>query len=370
MRVVSLHLLLFVSFFITYSAHSAAIDGLYTASVVIDNQSARQQRRAARNALEKVLVKISGNRQLLESSEVKRYLGRAEDFLLSYQFERTSNQLKYNAEFDVDKVESIIRNTGFPLWGKYRPDTLIWLAVEEQATDQRRLISDNINNELVNNAFVTAKARGIDVSFPVLDLTDIQQVSVYDVWSSFSQNIVAASERYAMEYVLSARMYFRTQQMVEQQQVSVDSPLEPLVGDVWVIDWMLTKDGTFESGVVTALDKSNVMENLIETLADSLSRTYAISAVTTPLSDKYTNVTIANINSLSSYVDVLGFLDGLSMVVNASLVEQQGDKATFRLELFGAKDNLNQAFRLERRLQEPLDSFGQPIVDEPLLWKP
>lgn len=370
MRVVSLHILFFVIFLSTFAAHSAVIDGLYSASVEIDNQSSRQQKKAARSALEKVLVKISGNRQLLESADVKRYLSKAEDFLLSYQFERTNNQLKYNAEFDVDKVESIIRSTGFPLWGKYRPDTLIWLAVEEQASVQRRLISDDINEALVNTALVSAKSRGIEVSFPVLDLTDIQQVSVYDVWSSFSQNIVAASERYAMEYVLSARMYFRTQQMVEQQQIGLDAPLEPLVGDVWVIDWMLTKDGTFESGVVSALDKTNVMQNLIETLADSLSRTYAISAVTNPLDDKYTNVTIANINSLSSYVEVLGFLDGLSMIVSASLIEQQGDRATFRLELFGAKENLYQAFRLERRLQAPLDSFGQPILDEPLLWKP
>ncbi len=371
MRVVSLiFILVFLSLCI-FSGHAAVIEGLYKASVKIDNQSTRQQKRAARNALEQVLVKISGSRQLLKDGEVNRYLSRADDFLLSYQFERRADELFYNAEFDVDKVESIIRNTGFPLWGKHRPQTLIWLAVEDQPTGQRKLIADSSIQPLVVGAREAAKTRGIEVSFPVLDLTDIQQVSVYDVWSSFSQSLVSASERYGMEYMLSARMYFRSQEDVALiQKTEFDAPLEPLAGDVWVIDWMLTRAGTFESGVVTSLSQPNAIQNLVESLADSLSSTYAINAVANPKQEKYTMVTIGNIDNLSAYVDILDFLNGLSMVVSASLVEQQSDKATFQLELFGAKENLDQAFGLERRLQRPLDTFGQPMLNEPLRWKP
>ncbi len=99
MRVVSLiFILVFLSLCI-FSGHAAVIEGLYKASVKIDNQSTRQQKRAARNALEQVLVKISGSRQLLKDGEVNRYLSRADDFLLSYQFERRADELFYNAEF-------------------------------------------------------------------------------------------------------------------------------------------------------------------------------------------------------------------------------------------------------------------------------
>ena len=73
---------LVVTLFFFTTAHSAFVDDLYQASIKIDDQSLQQQRNAAKKALAKVLVKISGNRQLLADDEIKKVLNRAEDLLL------------------------------------------------------------------------------------------------------------------------------------------------------------------------------------------------------------------------------------------------------------------------------------------------
>jgi hypothetical protein len=366
-----LPILLWLSF-LCVTAQAAVVSGLYNASVKIQDQSSTQQQQAAKKALAEVLVKVSGNRQLLQDDVIKRYLNRADDLLLSYQFERKDAGLFYNAEFDINKVEGIIRSTGFPLWGKHRPQTLIWLALEDKNTRVRTLISDNATDSFVDIAKQTAKKRGIEINFPILDLADVQQVSVYDVWSSYSQSLVLASERYAPEYVMSARMYYRHQELADQQQQSLNAPmpLEPVVANIWVIEWMLTRQGAFESGEITALIAETAVQNMVETLADALANKYSISGLQDNSADNISLVKIANVHSLTAYVEVLTFLRDLSMVVDVTLIEQQGDTATFKLQLFGARENLDEAFKLDSRLRFPLDSFGQPLRQQPLRWKP
>ncbi|GAA0852469.1 DUF2066 domain-containing protein [Aliiglaciecola litoralis] len=367
----TVYLFLFLpSLFLCGKANAAIVDGLYQASVKIEGQTFNHQKKAAKQALSQVLVKISGNRQLLEDKAIKDVLNRAEDLLLSYQFERSDTDLFYNAYFDVNKVEEVIRSTQYPLWGKHRPQTLIWFAIEDQVSRKRTLVSDTTAAEIVQKARKTAFTRGISIHFPILDLTDIQQVSVYDVWSSYSQNLLAASERYATEYMMSARMYYRSEAMADRQQAQLIEGASPVIGNVWVIEWMLTRQGVFDSGEITALLKDTAIDNLIETLADTLASKYAIRALQGDNSENTTQIQIANISSLTAYADVMRFLKSLSMVVDVTLIEQQGDLSTFELHLFGARENLEHAFSLENRLQRPSDNFGQPMLQAPLRWKP
>ncbi|GAC14541.1 DUF2066 domain-containing protein [Aliiglaciecola lipolytica] len=351
-------------------ASAAVVEGLYNASVIVTDQSANAQKKAVKQALAEVLVKVSGNRALLADDEVKTYLNRAENILLSYAFESTPDGLLYKAEFDTNKVESLLRSTGFSIWGKHRPQTLIWLAMEEQGTNRRELVSDSTHAEVILAAKKAAAARGVDIAFPIMDLTDIQQVSVYDVWSSYTQNLVLASERYATEYVMSGRLYYRDEQPFsnqnEQQNESQNTPQQL---DVWVVEWMITRKGVFDSGESSGETPEIAIKNAVDMFTDVLADKYAIEAISDNENNK-TKVVIGNISSLTAYVEVLNFLTKLSVVVDVALVEQQGSLATFELELFGAEENLEEAFRLEDRLQRSLDDYGQPVQDKPYVWRP
>ncbi|MBU2877152.1 MULTISPECIES: DUF2066 domain-containing protein [Aliiglaciecola] len=351
--------------------NAAVVEGLYNASVVVSDQSTNAQKKAVKQALAEVLVKVSGNRALLNDQEIKSYLNNAQNILLSYAYESTPEGLLYKAEFDVNKVESVLRSTGFSIWGKHRPQTLAWIAIEEKGTNSRKLLTDSIHQNLIEMAKETAQRRGIEVAFPVMDLTDIQQVSVYDVWSSYTQNLVQASERYDTEYVMSGRLFYRDEQpVVNQFEGDPEIQPEPKKLDVWVLEWIITRRGAFDSGEVEASSPELAMQKAIDMVADELAAKYAIEAVAGNSVENKTEIVIGNISSLTTYMEVLNFLNNLSVVIDVRLIEQQGSFSTFELELFGAKENLDEAFRLDNRMQSPMDDFSQHVVNKPYFWRP
>ncbi|MEP4888729.1 MAG: DUF2066 domain-containing protein [Aliiglaciecola sp.] len=352
--------------------NAAVVEGLYSASVVVDDQSTTAQKKAVKQALAEVLVKVSGDQSLLADQEIKAYLNNAQNILLSYSFESSSEGLVYKAEFDVNKVESVLRSTGFAIWGKHRPQTLVWLAMEDKDTETRQLFSDNLHQNLIDVAKQTAKARGIDIAFPIMDLTDIQQVSVYDVWSSYTQNLVEASERYGTEYVMSGRLFYRDEQPTTELLEEADEALQsaPKKLNVWVLEWLITRRGAFNSGEVEASSPEQAVEKAINMITDELAEKYAIEAVAGDGTENKTQIVIGNISSLTAYTDVLEFLNNLSVVIDVTLVEQQGGFSTFELELFGAKENLDEAFRLDNRIESPRDDFSQSDVNKPYFWRP
>ncbi|MDO6693709.1 DUF2066 domain-containing protein [Aliiglaciecola sp. 3_MG-2023] len=353
-------------------AKAAVVEGLYNASVVVDDQSITAQKKAVKQALAEVLVKVSGNRGLLADKEIKGYINNAQNILLAYTYESTAEGLLYKAEFDVNQVESILRSTGFSIWGKHRPQTLVWLAIEDKDTGTRQLLTDSEHQNLIDLAKQTANSRGIEIAFPIMDLTDIQRVSVYDVWSSYTQNLVEASERYGTEYVMSGRLFYRTEQPVSSLLEGDEAlqQVEPKKLNVWVLEWLITRRGTFDSGEVEASSPEDAVQKAIDMITDKLAAKYAIEAIAGDGSENKTQIVIGNISSLTAYVDVLEFLTNLSVVIDVTLVEQQGGFSTFELELFGAKENLDEAFRLDNRIESPRDGFSQPEVNKPYFWRP
>ncbi|WJG11140.1 DUF2066 domain-containing protein [Aliiglaciecola sp. LCG003] len=369
MRILIFLCLLCVSLTWAIPAEGGVIDDLFHASVEIDDQSTVQQQKAVKQAFSQVLVKVSGNRSLLADEKIKKQITRAKDFLLSYRFSIDKDKITYHAEFDVQKVENIIRTVGFPIWGKRRPETLIWLAVEQQQGGKRKLVAADSFPALVEQSKHIAQQRGITVSFPVLDLIDIQKISVYDVWSSYTQSLLVASERYGAEYMVAARLFYRSESAHPTSSKAEQADTNPDVANVWVLEWTMSRKDDFSSGEVIGLTQAVAIENLIETLADRLADKYSISAVSDGVNGNSTELKISQVDSLSAYTEVLSFLSSLSVVTSAELIEIQGDVATFKLKLFGNMDNLKEALLLEDRIETPQDNSTQQINEKPYRWK-
>ncbi len=317
-------------FCLSFTAQAIVIDNLYEAKVEIQDQTQRSQDAAIKRAFRLVLVKVSGNRELLRDETIKRHIQNAKSFLLSYQFDIQPEKIFYEAEFDAQSVEKIIRFAGFPIWGKHRPDSIIWLALQDPDSKERELITrNNEQDELFEEALETAVKRGVGINFPVLDLIDLQQVSVYDVWNSFTQTIVEASERYPVDFIVSASIFSRHEES-------------------WVGQWTIAHKGRFYSGEIDRKTPDSVLSELVEILADKQSEQYALG--TSDISDEKVSIVVGNINKLSKYIEVSDFLNSLTLVLNSTLVEQDGNKGIFELELFGDEEDLVSALLLDDRI--------------------
>ena len=378
--------------FIVLSLHvlklnAGVVKDVYVGRVEVSDQASRTLQRANISAMRQVLVKISGDPQSLSHDQIKRALQQAANYIRSYSFERDEGRLIYRVEFDIQGLQRLLLGAGFSIWDNLRPDTMFWIATEAQATGQRDLVSENSTHELLNTIKQTAQQRGIPVSFPLMDLDDMQAVNLYDIWGGFTDVIRAASDRYSPEYIVTARVYFQKPQEVAPASTAPDESLIPVYaidsvketrtptaieelveqleqqqGDIepgWVGDYQIIFGDSIERGRLQGDSPQDIVRNITENLADMLATTYAFRNQGLSEDDKVIDITITNVEDLETLVTVKSFLSGLSVVAKADLREQTVNASTFTLELIGNRQDLLNALRLDDKIRPTLDEFGR-----------
>tara|TARA_R110000868_G_scaffold161175_3_gene391161 strand:+ start:3019 stop:4101 length:1083 start_codon:yes stop_codon:yes gene_type:complete len=333
---------------------ASIIEDLYDAKVAVVDQSEANQNAAIKQALKQVFIKVSGSQELIKHAHISKSLAKASTLIRLYTYERVQNQLYLVVNFDPDKVQTAIRTAGFPVWDKRRPDTILWLAIEPARQD-KQLLNNETQADLVKRLKEQAQKRGIKIVLPVWDLNDIQMVDVYDIWGGFIQKISIASERYDVNSMLSARIYLAAKE-------------DGSAGQQWQSDWTLKDNGQVSSGQLQMSESEQLMDGLIDMLASQLAEKYAVSQQNRPLNAVKTQIVITNINSIARYAEVLKFLNGLSVVSNAILLEQQGSRATFELDLLGNNEDLLHTFRLDNKIKAVMSDTTQVANELEFLW--
>ncbi|WP_438863733.1 DUF2066 domain-containing protein [Neptunicella sp.] len=350
-------LLLCLSLFNTALAGEVA--SLYNANVLMTNSI--DQDKAAREGLKQVLVKVSGNRDVLKQSLIRANLAKATDFLLSYQFNVVQQSRVYTARYDQSKVDKLLRTADLPIWGKTRPATLIWLAEQSNDDFNRVLLSEQSQSPIKDQVLQVASERGLDMSFPLLDLDDLMKVSAYDVWGRFSSPVIKASSRYQVESLVIGRIY--------QSKEPMESPDDEVAQAMWRLDWSFILGNEQIQGSFADLNQHDVIQQLVDTVADHLASRYAIDTQTSAVSH-WLELTVNNVSGLEVYENVRLFLNQLPAVGDVSLSHISGRKGTYKLRMIGTEQDLINALNLDNRIQRVVDQFGQPVAELEFVWTP
>lgn len=355
-------------FWVALAVQAALVPNLYDARVPIAQQSPKAQQQASREALRQVLVKVRGNRDILDSQVIRNKLASAESFISQYRFDTVQGQSFYVATFDNQRIDELIRSAGFPIWGSRRPSTLVWLAVEESSDGERQIVSEQSVSPYREQLQLAAHQRGIAVNLPLMDIDDIARVGVYDIWGRFIDSMVDASNRYQVETVVLARLYPRKADVQDEQSdaLAVQQEEQELG---WQLDWNLALGLERDSGSLQGQSAQRLIQDFIDLHADSLSARYAINN-DTEQQGQVVYLQFNNINDLSLYVQVSKLLSSLSVVSQVSLEQQQGATSLFAVRLLGTEQDLLNAISLERHFQRQLDEFGQPIETLQFNWVP
>jgi hypothetical protein len=342
----------------SYAASGAIINDLYDARIEVADQSQVIREKAIQQAFRQVLIKVSGQSNLLSNRQVSTKLSEAIRFMHAYSYEMQDQQLFVRVDFDPQRVEKMLRSSGVPVWDKRRPDTLIWLASEEIGGSRRRIVKGGEYYDLLQLTEQSAATRGIKLIHPLWDLDDFEKLSLYDLWGGFSQQIIMASERYDTEIVFSARLYQENDSRVGNTDTN----------RAWYADWIMVDNGSMVSGRETAGSQDTLVELLIDMLADNLAAEYAIDLTKLDPDAAKSQIKITNVDSLVKYVQVLKFLNSLSVVSSASLVQQKGPEAIFQLSLLGDTNDLINALALDNKIQPVLNEYGQAKQGLEFIW--
>ena len=329
----ALILLLILNVF-TSPVWAVEVADLYESEMAVSGQGRTERHKAVRMAFAEVLIKISGNEQVALLPGIPELLGRSIKFLEQYRYrtEAAKADARVGSEsqqwlwmrFNQAGLDKALREIAVPIWGHTRPNTLLWLAVEQAG--QRSLHGGGVDSKLLDNINLQAKRRGIPLVLPLLDLEDQQQINATDVWSNFQDNILKASKRYPTEAILVGRLL-------------------NLGRGRWQARWNLNLGGQLYDWTHTGLFESAL--------------SYGIEGTASVLASKFVRVPdnksedlrvlIKDIRNLADFARSERYLSALNGVIKVHAAQLDSDRILFSLKTRGDRQALLEAVRLSSR---------------------
>ena len=321
----------FISLLIIFSfsmlSNAVVVSYLYEVQVEVASQSQSSRSEALNEALQQVLVKVSGNATPLqdegnqaEKLEPDRYVGS-----YSYIHNPITDQLQLKVLFAQNLIDALLRQTQYPIWGRSRPLVLVWQAVEEK---QNRFV---INTDKKTWHYEFEKAmndRGIPVIWPSLDLEDQMALPMANLWGLFRDDIGAASERYLTDAYMAGRLIQTTDGM-----------------------WQYT--GFFQGSQaplsLAAKDESKqaVFHSVANQVASFLAQHYAVQSGSESSSQI---IDITNVNSFQQYQQLLSYLQANSVIKEVKVLAAKQNSLSLELVLAASWDQAWSTLALDQRL--------------------
>ena len=284
----------------------------------VDDRSEDSIDGAAREALESVLLKRSGDRALLTHPSVSAALDAARSNLSLYQFERVDNRTRFVAHIDESLIESLIQAANGTLWAEARPPILLWLVVDDLSgrrfgnTEEERLLWRSLSE-----AF---DQLGIKLRRPLYDLSDSVLVSPETLWRRDFGPIVEASERYGMTHLLVGRLI-------------------GLSEGRYIGEWIYRDDNLERAVSVQAASTDALIDPGLDMAMEEMRRQYAV-ALTDRKATEALRVSVRNVVSLEDYSAVITAMANIQTMVNVRPVAVTGDVLTLELAGIGDAETL------------------------------
>jgi hypothetical protein len=351
-------------FFLTH-VEAVEVSDLYQAKVEVNSQQVTERNRALKKALSAVLIKVSGNEQLLEQPEFKTAVQQYQQFVEKYHYQTRHDVTYLVAEFNEKKVNAVFQQADVPIWGNLRPQILVWI-IDEQGLE-RQFVSESSETAIPELIADISLDKGLPIRLPLLDLTDRENIQLSDFWGRFAEPIRDASARYEAEAIIVIRLSDNTLVSVSTQdnntEISDDSSI--LSGNqscgslcqenALAMDWTLITDTVEFSSKYDGSDKITLISTALNEATRRIYKKYVIS------NDNQQQVVldIVNIDNLSTYHAVTEFLTTLSSVRSVKLVWVKGKVMRFELDLLGSPISFLSSLKLSQQLQPVFD----PLAD-------
>jgi uncharacterized protein len=328
----------------TTSTFAIKVDTLYSAKIPVNTQSEQERLQSMPHAMEQVLIKVSGNSQILNNPAIQSRLNEGGKLVQEFTYTNTPNN-KYpfllELHFDNNEINQWLRDAAAPIWGQNRPLilSLITQTVKGHPTKilssgsstghPTEILSSGSSDERVTLLTQQAERRGLPIIFPLMDLTDITEITTQDITSQhMTNNINLAAKRYGSDALLFGS--------ITQDQ------------EIFSSHWKLILDNAEWEWNLTGPSEANILSTLIDNMTDTLSGRFAI--ITTNQIQNSLQLKIVGIHQQSDFVQLIRYLNHLTPVANVNIVEIMGNEITLKISLRSTQASFIQAIALGKQL--------------------
>lgn len=315
-------------------ARAEPVLDLYAADILVASQSAGERERASRQALQDLVVRVSGNPLAGEHPVVLEASSRAQDFIHEFDYTSTQEIIERDGEelpatrlglkFSPTAVERLLRSAGLSLWPANRPSVLVWL-VERDGQGLHRVSDSDARDQLR----ARAEVRGLPLILPLNDLEDRLALSARQLWGLEEEAILQASLRYGADAVLVGRYSETSTGRIRS-------------------DWQLYHSLAGTRFDVRTEAEQPLMAEAIDQVANRFASLYAI--VPREEGPDTLVLQLGNIEDFAAFKAAERYLNDLALVRRTELVSVRPGVLMLRLITEGDVDRLLSALALDRKL--------------------
>lgn len=330
MKISPILLLVTVSTFIQPCA-GRVVENLTLARVPVLDRSDIEFARGTAKALEAVLVKLTGDSRVPRTSEGRAVLAKAKRLVQQFGYEKApralgaDDELLLRVEFDAQALSEEMLGQGLVLWGKERPETVIYVTIRNEngsnVLSQASLGAQTPEAEILSIIERQAARRGIPVRFP-----DLSAAALVDNATDIDPSLlIGAADGLAI------------------------ANFEKSPSGIWDSRWSIQISGeqqsfSNEGDMVTLL-----AEEATDSLADLIGRRFANPNVLGHLES--IQLKISGIRDGRDFARVTQYLNSLDSVRDLFIQSTQGSEMIVRASIQGGYQGLGQSL-----------SFGNVLV--------
>lgn len=192
-------------------ALAVEVKGLYEVELIANSQSAADREQAIKQAMYAVLNRIVVADDIAQVPSVQQLLSNPQGYVKQSQFSligadeySDTDARLLRVEFDEDQLLEYLRNSQVGIWSEIRPETLLWLVIDDGG--QRQFYNADSMPDVESALSLASKLSGIPLIYPMLDLEEQQRISVSEVLGTDSRNLLKVSGRYEVPAVMAGRL--------------------------------------------------------------------------------------------------------------------------------------------------------------------
>ena len=327
---------------LTWAADKAS---LFDVSIAVPSESAKEKRMAAKKALERVFVRMTGDENILRTyPELKRYTANTDSYIASFTYrqvpkedlrasdvlfqhlhalsardeknaietqrneyvslnqsvegvdssQEAANQLVLELSFLPEQVFEWMKAAAIPVWQSQRPKVLIWLTLQTQG--ERQFVAEEKYPAVIDLIEKKARDRALPVIFPLYDLEEQIRLPVDELWNFSLDAIVDESSKYASAAILVGRL-------------SVDD-LANITGE-----WMLVAGGAPRTYSYAGKETEEFLYKGVDLAVDFLARSYAIRH------DAGSEIMTLQVEGVEQYTQYLALYESLKSVTSLNQLQ-------------------------------------------------
>ncbi|ETN92105.1 hypothetical protein U062_01890 [Gammaproteobacteria bacterium MOLA455] len=313
------------------------VSGLYNGRVLVADQTEQSRSKGVNQALEQVLIKLTGNSKIMQLQGIQKAVSNTDNFVASVgytklpvgSFEELADQPGFSLQvsFSTQAIDQLIRWAQLPILPAGRPKLLFWI-VRDDAETGRQFVTEQLFPDFIHSFQQIMQDRALPYQLPALDLEDQLSLSVNEAWSMREQTIEVASQRYGADGWVLLRFFTTTSGQVRGS---------------WT--YKLGDQRGFDD--VRGENPEVFVGQAVNELVDSISSklTYVPQVDTSKLV-----VQINQVDSFTDYQAVVAQLQGLKLVRSSHVSAVEADRLFVTVDIDGGVDLLISALERGGRL--------------------